>query len=68
MGEIMEKFWAKWLESNEIERLELIEKLGTHKIAIALRDSDLVGHSLATLLNSYFEDLAEVVRKKEARE
>lgn len=67
MSEVMENFWTKWLESNEIERLKLIEKLGIHKTAIALKGSNSVGTSVAVLLNSYFEDLAEVLRKKEAK-
>lgn len=59
-------FWMKWLESDDIERLKLVETLGIHKTAIALKDSNSVGASFATLLNAYFEDLAEAARNKEA--
>lgn len=63
---IAEKFWVKWLKGDEVERLKLIEKLGIHKTAIALKHSSFVGTSFAVLLNSYLEDLVEIVRKKGA--
>jgi len=56
---VSDEIWEKWLKSDGIERLSLIEKLGLHKVAIALKNSNSVAFSFTTLLNAYFEDLAE---------
>ena len=66
MNKCVKVFWTNWLESNECKRLELIKKLIIHnnKAARALK-ADPEGHTLASVINSYFEDLVEVVKKKE---
>lgn len=56
---ISKGFWNKWIEDNEIERLELLRKLPC-----------FVGQTFAkgmtvTLFNSYLEDLEQEVKDNE---
>ena len=53
-------FWFEWLNTKEINRVDKVKELVRHSLLPALKDSDDVTvHSVASLLNSYFEDLIE---------
>jgi len=52
MKNIKEKFWDKWMEANELEKIKLVKQL----LQVSSID--------ATLLNSYFIDLLEYFKKK----
>ena len=67
MNKYEEAFWLWWIKGSDYERVELIKKLIIYdnKAAVMLK-SDPSGHTFATVLNSYFEDLVEVLRKEEA--
>ena len=58
MNNTNEVFWKRWLESGELERLNIISELpmfdkikyeSKHKVSV-------------TLINSYFEDLSEYMK------
>ena len=49
------KFWSEWLKSNEIKRLKLVESLPIMDLMIVRNPS---------MLNSYFEDLANTLKPK----
>jgi hypothetical protein len=57
-------FWKRWYEADELTRVKLVMELtvvGKNKKAIHKGYE----HGIATLLNSYFEDLAEYLKSKE---
>ena len=65
----MSSFWKRWIEANEVERIELVKSLTKiilkymKEIDEAIKDEDLKIHALSELLNSYFQDLYEEVIK-----
>jgi hypothetical protein len=52
------RFWKKWLKANEVERIEMIKKLPI---------IDLMKVKDPSLLNSYFEDLADTLKSEQKR-
>ena len=63
----MTDFWKEWIKAKPLQRLEKVEELlkfSLPKESIFKRDKDLYYHSIATLINSYFEDLEEYIRKE----
>lgn len=60
---ISEKFWTKYLESDCEKRIELVETIA--KLLMPTAQAKITMESFATLLNSYFEDLVDVCKKKE---
>ena len=53
-------FWFEYLNTKEINRVDKVKELVRHSLLPALKDSDDVTvHAVASLLNSYFEDLIE---------
>lgn len=50
-----ERFWNKWLNANELDRIKLVETLPIIKIMSVKNGS---------MLNSYFEDLLKEVNRK----
>jgi hypothetical protein len=52
---VARKFWSEWLKSNEIKRLKLVESLPIMDLMIVRNPS---------MLNSYFEDLANTLKPK----
>ena len=59
---LSEKFWMKYLKSNCIERLELVETIAEPLMKTV--QAGISVQSFVTLLNSYFEDLVGVCKKK----
>ena len=60
--DIVEKYWLKWLNANELKQFDIIKLLVEKRIISPIKDKKLKIHSMSTLLNSYFEDLAVVVK------
>lgn len=58
------KFWKEWIEAGELERFDLVEKLLKPSVKLK-RIPKYWAHSLANLLNSWFEDLYEIIKKEE---
>lgn len=57
---VMTHFWYEWLNEKEIKRPAKVEELVRHSLQPFLKDNDEVTvHAVASLLNSYFEDLIE---------
>ena len=53
-------FWFEYLNTKEINRVDKVKELVRHSLLPGLKDSDDVTvHAVASLLNSYFEDLKE---------
>jgi hypothetical protein len=50
------KFWKKWIDATDTERIELIKTL---PICLEIKE-DVARYGLASLLNAYFEDLYHV--------
>jgi hypothetical protein len=53
---ISDEFWAKWIAADDIERVNLIKTL---TIPPRELDDEQYKHIIATLINSYLEDLQE---------
>jgi len=51
-------FWQEWIGSNELQRLEMVKTLPVFN-----KGKPDYKRLTATLLNSYFEDLEENVRR-----
>ena len=56
---LSEKFWMKYLKSNCIERLKLVETIAEPLLKTA--QAKISVRTFATLLNSYFEEKCEEV-------
>jgi len=52
-------FWVRWLKADELEQLKLIESLTLPSNRI--KDKRLHKHHVASVFNSYIEDLARVL-------
>ena len=63
MGEISMKFWKKWYEANELERVALVKTL---TLPARIEDDGIYTHHCATLINSFLCDLADYLVKSEA--
>lgn len=59
MNELSEKFWKKWLEADELEKVDMLKKA-----PVFAELSEVEGHAQVTLLNSYLMDLANYLAKK----
>lgn len=59
------QFWKKWIAAEQLDRLELIKELPITKTYAKLYypklDMEAGLDIVATMLNSYFEDLLETV-------
>lgn len=53
MADLVKEFWYKWFWADELERLELVQKL------TGFRDD----YNKASLLNSYLTDLEEFLEE-----
>jgi hypothetical protein len=66
----MEEFWTKYIEADILERLDIIETLWKTVIKKGiedygyLEDEEQKDRAIAQFLNSYFEDLVEVMEGK----
>lgn len=60
---IGKKFWERWHNAEELDRLRIVEELPLFK-----GESMVETTVTSTLLNSYFEDLAEYVRSLGGKE
>jgi len=58
------EFWKKWLESDCLKRVDLIEKLPILKELLNMRNVKEAKHSFALIFNSLFEDLESAVYNK----
>lgn len=63
-----EEFWRRYLRANCIERLELSRKLLESHIHACFRtyqeDKELGVHCMASIVNSFFEDLIKVLGER----
>jgi hypothetical protein len=63
---IPSRFWIKWLAAEDLERIEIIKDLQLCKTVAKLYypklDNESALDTIATMLNSYFEDLLDAVR------
>jgi len=59
-------FWGEWLDSDVLEKLRMIEKLPIIKEMVNINKlpKKFREHSLALLLNSFFEDLESAIYTK----
>lgn len=58
--DVAQKFWKNWYEADLIKRQELMKNIAKQvKVYEKIDDKELQMHGLTTILNSYFEDLAE---------
>jgi len=60
MAEISTKFWKKWYEANELERVALVKTL---TLPAKIEDDGLYNHECATLINSFLCDLADYLER-----
>lgn len=64
--DIVQNFWEKW--ETAIDKAEVIQTLGIIDRPYFIKsdngDDDLIKHSFATILNSYFEDFYEYMINK----
>jgi hypothetical protein len=60
------KFWKDWLYSDLIKRMDLVEKLPFVKevVGVSKLPEKLRKRAVATMLNSFFEDLESAVYTK----
>jgi len=67
MRDVPVKFWIKWKDADPFERIDLIKELNITKTYAKLHYPSLDGESamdvVATMLNSYFEDLLEALEE-----
>jgi len=64
---IMKEFWVKWLETDELDRVALISTLPIYnvvKVDAPPESYELSKYALATLINSYLSDLANIVEEQ----
>ena len=57
MEKVSKKFWKRWYEANELERVDIVKELEVEKSAVS-------PHATATLVNSFFVDLVEFLEEK----
>ena len=62
------KFWKEWLKASGLERPKLIQQLPLLRNCISIKDNKIREETFAGMLNSYFEDLENVIYKKEGIE
>jgi hypothetical protein len=60
------KFWKKWIQADNLERIEIVKDLPITKTYAKLYypkiDTEGALDIVATMLNSYFEDLLETIQ------
>ena len=62
MSKISKKFWNKWLNANELEKVELVKTLTLPSQKV--EPKSLHEHHCATLLNSYLVDAVDAERSR----
>jgi hypothetical protein len=63
----MTDFWKDWIKAKPLQRQNKVKyllKFALPKESTFKGNKDLYYHSVATLINSYFEDLEEYIRKE----
>jgi len=56
----IEEFWNRWYNANELARVDIVKELLKARYK-TMNENEL--HAKATLLNSYFVDLCDYLKK-----
>ena len=60
--ESVREFWMRWRYADDVERVEMLKPLAERLIGCsAIKDEELAKHCVANLLNSYLEDMFNVL-------
>jgi len=62
----IKEFWRKWLEADSIGRINILKPIAEKLMEAAKVDIHI--DSFTSMLNSYFEDLAETLQEGEVYE
>jgi hypothetical protein len=57
----VKEFWQKWLEADSVERINILKPIAEKLMEAAKVDIHI--DSFTSMLNSYFEDLAETLQQ-----
>lgn len=55
--DLSKRFWGRWYKADELKRVQIVKELEIEKPAID-------PHSIATIVNSYFCDLADYLKSE----
>lgn len=67
-SESVDKFWKEWYESECPKRLRLIKSLQLERACVLWQISESNTHGLNSMMNSYFDDLANYLRRRWKKE
>lgn len=70
MGDIMERFWKKWIKADYMDRLKIIEGMVEKRKFDEMMNLDKKRSSknFPLTLNGYFEDLAYVAEREAVKD
>ena len=65
MSDAVKKFWEEWLDADELDRHDIIERLLKTGLREFLKkevlENEVFSKSFALFMNSYFQDFYEVI-------